>query len=102
VTVAWVRDETSGLPCVAFAIGRKVGPAVRRNRLRRQLRAILIAEAGRLAPGAYLIAVAPGGADLSFYELRTILMHLLDSLDALRDAVLARPAVLAPAVPVIR
>jgi len=49
-------------PRVAFAVPRKVGPAVVRNRLRRRIRAHLAVRAGRdgaLAPGAYLVSVAP-------------------------------------------
>ncbi|MGH9075999.1 MAG: ribonuclease P protein component [Acidimicrobiales bacterium] len=86
LTVSWSGDGSPDPPCVAFAIGRKVGPAVRRNRLRRRLRAILAADAPRLAPGAYLVNAAPGADTLSFDELRTNLMHALESLAALVDA----------------
>jgi len=41
--------------------------------------------ASRLAPGAYLIGAAPRATDLTFDELRTTLMHVLDSLHALQD-----------------
>ncbi len=49
-------------PRVAFAIGRAVGPAVVRNRLRRQLRAR--ARDLDLAPGAYLVHLSPAAAGL--------------------------------------
>lgn len=55
------------LPRVAFAIGKEVGTAVRRNRLRRQIRAEMARQArcGELAQGDYLVRVrsdlrAPG------------------------------------------
>ena len=62
-------------PRVAFAIGRRVGTAVARNRLRRRLRAAL-AEAD-LAPGSYLVAAGPEAARLSWAELRSTLADVL-------------------------
>jgi ribonuclease P protein component len=56
---------------VAYAIGRKVGSAVERNRLRRRLRAIVRELAPQIRPGAYLIRVAPEAAQLSHTELVT-------------------------------
>ena len=47
----YVDDPQLVPPRVAFAIGRVVGTAVRRNRLRRRLRAILGAQAGFAASG---------------------------------------------------
>jgi ribonuclease P protein component len=63
-------------PKVAFAIGRKVGGAVERNRLRRRLRAIASELAPNLRPGAYLIGAAPEAATLAFGDLRT---HVSDA-----------------------
>jgi ribonuclease P protein component len=53
-------------PRVAFAVPRKVGTAVVRNRLRRQVRAHLSARAASsaLAPGAYLVHLAPPAAEV--------------------------------------
>lgn len=64
--------ETPTHPCVAFAIGRKVGPAVVRNRLRRRLRDELsaLARASMLPPGAYLVALSPAAASLDGPTLR--------------------------------
>jgi ribonuclease P protein component len=56
-------------PRLAFAIGRPVGPAVVRNRLRRQLRAR--ARDLDLAPGAYLVHVSPAAAGLPGVALGT-------------------------------
>ena len=50
-------DSSLPSPQVAFAIGRPFGSAVRRNRLRRQLRAILTARESDLGPGMFLIGV---------------------------------------------
>ncbi len=65
VTVLLDRDVTP--PRVAYAIGRSVGGAVERNRLRRRLRAIV--RDGDLAPGSYLLSAAPAAARLPFDEL---------------------------------
>ena len=70
VTVSWVPGSPSDPPRVAFAIGRKVGGAVVRNRLRRRLRAI--AAELELPPGAYLIGAAPAAATVPFGELRAL------------------------------
>ena len=63
----------SGQPAVAFAIGRAVGGAVERNRLRRRMRAVL-AELD-LAPGTYLVSAGPAATRLSPAELRAQLVE---------------------------
>jgi ribonuclease P protein component len=58
---------------VAYAVGRRVGPAAVRNRVRRRLRAAVreIDRSGAgLASGAYLIAVRPEAAERTYRELR--------------------------------
>jgi ribonuclease P protein component len=58
---------TAEPPRIAFAVPRKVGSAVVRNRLRRQVKAHLASVASeppRLGPGAYLVAIRPGAAEL--------------------------------------
>lgn len=53
-------DADQPSPCVSqigYAIGKKVGNAVVRNRIRRRLRPIVAAEADQLASGIYLIGV---------------------------------------------
>jgi ribonuclease P protein component len=76
VTVTFVPDETSVVRA-AYAINRKVGNAVVRNRVRRRLRSIL-RELDRplddapapLVPGAYLVSVRPDAATLPYDRLR--------------------------------
>jgi ribonuclease P protein component len=69
VRLTWVPDAEAGTPPrVAFAVGRRVGSAVERNRLRRQLRAVIAGLAPDLAPGAYLIAYR-GGPGAPFADL---------------------------------
>ena len=70
-------------PRIAFSIPRKVGTAVVRNRLRRQVRAHLatnVAAQGTLAPGAYLVALRPGAGDHGRDELLAELDRCLDRL----------------------
>ncbi len=57
---------------MAYAIGKRVGPAIVRNRLRRRLRMIVREVAHELPPGAYLIGVSPPAALSSYDELRTM------------------------------
>lgn len=58
---------------VAYAIGRRVGPAVVRNRLRRQLRAAVreIHRDGGLPPGAYLVSARPDAVGRPYRDLRS-------------------------------
>ncbi len=75
MTVTHLPDE-SNPPRVAYAVGRQVGPAVVRNRVRRRLRAIIEDLAGPdgqlpAGPGAYLVSTRPAAAGLSYDELHT-------------------------------
>jgi ribonuclease P protein component len=72
---SFVDDPLMTPPRVAFAIGRAVGTAVARNRLRRRLRAIL--GGIDVPPGIYLIGAAPAAAELTFDELRTVTVRLI-------------------------
>ena len=77
ITITGAPGHLSEPPQVGFAVGRRVGGAVQRNRLRRRLRAIATEVAEDLTPGAYLIGTAPEAAALPFRELRTIVSDLL-------------------------
>jgi ribonuclease P protein component len=71
VSVAYVPDGGKH-PRLAYGVGRKVGTAVVRNRVRRRLRSAAqeVARARGVAPGAYLVTVRPGAADLPYARLR--------------------------------
>lgn len=65
-----VEAGGSPVPAVAFSVGRPVGPAVERNRLRRRLRAIIAAADPQ--PGTYLVSAGPAARTLSDQELRAL------------------------------
>jgi ribonuclease P protein component len=75
------------VPCgdevrVAYAIGRQVGPAVVRNRLRRRLRAAVRevdVEIGGLHPGAYLVSPSRGAVGHHYDELRADLRRAAEA-----------------------
>ena len=62
--------EATEVRRVAFAVPRKVGNAVERNRCRRRLRAVVAENAASIPAGTYLIAIDQGVRDLPFQELR--------------------------------
>jgi ribonuclease P protein component len=69
---------------VAYTVGRKVGGAVERNRLRRRLRALVADLAPQLAAGAYLIGAAPEAASLSSGELGARVSEAVEAVGARR------------------
>lgn len=73
----FVADASVSPPQVAFAIGRAVGSAVTRNRLRRRLRVIL--GALDVPNGLYLFGGRPSMSELTFVELETRAAALLDA-----------------------
>ncbi|MGI8778510.1 MAG: ribonuclease P protein component [Acidimicrobiales bacterium] len=77
VTVTWVEGEPSEPTRVAYTVGRRVGGAVVRNRVRRRLRAATSEAGGLLRPGPYLIGARPEAAQASYGELRTAVNEAL-------------------------
>ena len=69
-----------GEPSVAYAVGRSVGNAVERNRLRRRLRAVVRAHETLLQPDtAYLLSAGPRAAAMTPAELTAAVAELLGS-----------------------
>jgi ribonuclease P protein component len=99
LTVTWLPGGPDEPPRVAYAIGRGVGSAVARNRVRRRLRAIVSELDPPLPHGAYLIGVAPAAAGLSYGELRTTVST---AVSALRRSSAGRPPAGAPSDPTAR
>ena len=72
---------TDGPPRVAFVVGRRVGGAVARNRVRRRLRAVVRAESSALVPAhVYLVGAGPAAATTSYRELRDTFRAILADL----------------------
>jgi ribonuclease P protein component len=70
VWVTWLPATDAGPPRLAFAIGRSVGTAVVRNRIRRRLRSVFTELAPDLPPGTYLVGTDARAATLDYGELR--------------------------------
>jgi ribonuclease P protein component len=79
---SWCPDSSSTTTSVAFALGRALGPAVTRNRLRRRLRALLReADSNRELPGGMLLLGAkPLATELTFEALRLEFRSMLPAL----------------------
>jgi ribonuclease P protein component len=80
IAVIWLPGPQGTPPRVAYAVGRPVGTAVERNRLRRRLRAVVAGLADGLAPGAYLLAAGPEAAALDPEEMTTTVSTALAAL----------------------
>jgi ribonuclease P protein component len=80
ITVRCVPETSTTSPGVAYAVGRAVGGAVARNRVRRRLRAAAIACEAKLAPGgAYLVSAGPEVLRMPFGELVDTLGDLFEA-----------------------
>ena len=76
--MTFLPGDPSLPPRVAYAVGKRVGPAVVRNRVRRRLRAATTARRAELMPGAaYLFGAGPMAASASFAELDAAMSELL-------------------------
>ncbi|MGH9156145.1 MAG: ribonuclease P protein component [Acidimicrobiales bacterium] len=80
ITVTWVGGPGDASQ-VAYAIGRRVGGAVQRNRLRRRLRAIVAELAPDLPAGTYLVSAGPAATTTSSGELRTLVRRAMTQFD---------------------
>ena len=80
LSVTWLPGTAATPPELAFAIGRPVGSAVVRNRMRRRLRSIFTELAPELRPGTYLVGARPAAATLDYGDLRRIVSTALTEL----------------------
>ena len=91
LSLTYLDDGTDGATRLAFAVTKKVGTAVTRNRIRRRLRAVmadLVRSTPDLVPsGAILLSVRPEAVGRTPDELRNDVLRLLDALAARRHPV---------------
>jgi len=64
---------------VAYAVGRSVGGAVRRNRVRRRLRAAVAGAHGEMPAGAYLFGAGPEAVTMPFSAIDADVRELVDA-----------------------
>jgi ribonuclease P protein component len=89
LSITHLDDDPDGPTRLAFAITRRVGPAVVRNRLRRRLREICV-ELDRTRPalvpgGALLLVPGPDAVRRTPDEMRNDVIRLLDELHSRRQ-----------------
>lgn len=78
--------EKASPPQVAVVAGKRLGNAVIRNRVRRQLREIVRSVRGRLRPGLRVIVVARKGAlEAGYWQLRKASEELLQTVGGLQN-----------------
>jgi ribonuclease P protein component len=82
LTVTWSPGESGDPARLGYAIGRKTGNAVVRNRVRRRLRAAARECRAEFAPGAYLVGATAKAAALPYRELRSSLVEAVNALSA--------------------
>ena len=67
---------------IGYAIGRQVGGAVERNRIKRQLRVLFAARSSQLRPGWYLIGVTPKATGSTWDQLGGLVDRLIGQIEA--------------------
>ena len=83
--LTYLAEDGSGGTRVAYAITKRVGGAVERNRLRRRLRAVLADlardEPGSVPAGVLLVSAGPEASGRGPEELRNDVKRLLAALE---------------------
>jgi ribonuclease P protein component len=78
ISMTFLPGDPAVPPRVAYAVGKRVGPAVVRNRVRRRLRAAAQAHRAELQPGgAYLFGAGPVAAVVPYAEIDAAMGRLL-------------------------
>lgn len=75
-------DQIDDPPRLAFSLGKRLGNAVVRNKIRRRVRAIFteLAKEDHLPHGVYLVGMSDAGAHLSYSSLETHLETVLSKI----------------------
>ena len=83
--MTFAADASLSRPRVAFALSRRTGTAVMRNRVRRRLRALFRDLAADLAPGRYLVGVRATASAVTYRRARAEFVGMLSTAGALQD-----------------
>ncbi len=75
----------AGPPRVAYAISKRAGGAVVRNRIRRRVRAAVEGLSPELSPGAYLVTPDPACRTAPFGDIAAALRHSAEAAGAVRE-----------------
>ena len=70
-------DVTLDHPRVAYAIGRARGTAVQRNRLRRQIQAVLREKGDAVLKGRYLIGARVSAVSVTYPQVHDDIVELM-------------------------
>ncbi|NNN12008.1 MAG: ribonuclease P protein component [Acidimicrobiaceae bacterium] len=77
LSIYFLERDSNGAPLVGFAISKRVGNAVVRNRIRRRLREISYGSEGIFSSGCYLVAVKPSAKERDYWELKSDMESVL-------------------------
>lgn len=78
ISMTFLPGDPAVPPRVAYAVGKRVGPAVVRNRVRRRLQAATVTHRAELRPGgAYLFGATSAAAEARFSEIDAAMGELL-------------------------
>ncbi|HVW30938.1 MAG TPA: ribonuclease P protein component [Acidimicrobiia bacterium] len=82
ISMTFLPGDPALPPRVAYAVGKRVGPAAVRNRVRRRLRAAACGHRSELrAGGAYLFGASPAAATAPYADIDHAMGQLLAGTD---------------------
>jgi len=81
--ILFVSDTKYGLKA-GFSVGKKVGKSVARNRVKRKMREAFRLIIPQLARNNYVLIANPPVAELSYREISSCILSLLEKAGALR------------------
>jgi ribonuclease P protein component len=78
ISMTFLPGDPSVPPRVAYAVGKRVGPAVVRNRVRRRMRAATLGYRDALVPGGiYLFGASSAAATAPYAEIEAAMGRLI-------------------------